>query len=240
LKGENVAGQVFVSYSRRDSEYVAELVKYLKAQGIDIWVDTNLDLGDRWTAEIRTMIDTCAAFVVVMTPAAEDSKWVERELGRALDLGKLIIPVLLEGKPLFPVSELQYEDVTGGRLPNDGFVTRLQNLPQSSIPPQRPAMKHGIRRSTIRILCALCILLYAAFLLIVASSGASLSSIPLVVLGVAGLAAGVAAWALALYRAAKSHHNGWLAIIGFTSVAGGLPGFLATVVYAITGPADIP
>jgi hypothetical protein len=60
--------------------------------------------------------------------------------------------------------------------------------------------------------------------------------VPVFVCGVAGLAMGVAAWVLSLKRAGMSNHRAWGAVIGFGTLAGGLPGFLATVAYAIAGP----
>jgi hypothetical protein len=106
--------------------------------------------------------------------------------------------------------------------------------------------EHMVKRSTIRRLCALCVLLYAIFTpllvtIINADAGPSVAMlVPMLVCGFAGLAAGVAAWVLSMSRAGQLGHNGWAALIGFGTLAGGLPGLLATMAYAIAGPADVP
>jgi hypothetical protein len=82
--------------------------------------------GDRWDKIIRDQIDTCAAFVVIMTPDADESDWVNREINRAEQQRKPVFPLLLKGSTFFRLSNLQFEDVTGGRLPSDRYITRLQ------------------------------------------------------------------------------------------------------------------
>src|SRR5262249_46250018 len=42
--------------------------------------------------------------------------------------GKQVLPLLLEGKAFFALLSTQYDDVTGGRLPDDHFVARLRSL----------------------------------------------------------------------------------------------------------------
>src|SRR5450432_2712983 len=42
--------------------------------------------------------------------------------------GITILPMLLAGDPFFRLSDVQFEDVQGGQLPSDAFVTRLRGL----------------------------------------------------------------------------------------------------------------
>jgi TIR domain len=130
-----LAGHVFISYSRRDAEYVTKLVEYLRAQGLTVWVDTNLDPGDRWNTIIREQIEASAVFVLVMTPAAETSEWVERELQYAQSLGRLIVPLLLDGKPFFSLFNRQHDNVVGGRMPSAELVAQLRDLTSTAAPP---------------------------------------------------------------------------------------------------------
>ena len=62
-----------------------------------------------------------------MTPAPEESEWVERELDRAQNRHKPILPVLLRGDAFFRLGNIHYEDVTAGRMPTGEFVARLRN-----------------------------------------------------------------------------------------------------------------
>jgi len=120
-----VSGHVFVSYSRTDKPYVDRLVAHLGAAGIPVWVDHEIDHGDRWASVIESQITTCAAFVPVMTPAAAGSEWVEREVQFAQQLAKPILPLLLSGRPFFRLGTTQHEDVTGGGMPTAKFIERL-------------------------------------------------------------------------------------------------------------------
>ncbi|MBB5870294.1 chaperonin GroEL [Allocatelliglobosispora scoriae] len=123
-----MADHVFISYSRADGDYVRRLVEHLGRHGVPVWVDDKLDYGDEWAAVLREQIASCAALVAVMTPTAEASPWVEREIAYAEQLGKPIRPLLLAGQGFFRLGDLQRENVTGGELPSDAFVAGLRAL----------------------------------------------------------------------------------------------------------------
>lgn len=120
---------VFVSYSRDDQRYVDRLARHLTLQGVEVWIDADIDYGSRWSAVIREQIDTCEAMLVVMTPAAEQSTWVEREIERAEHIGKPIHPLLLDGPPFFRLGHLHYADVRGGKLPPSSLIADLPARP---------------------------------------------------------------------------------------------------------------
>jgi hypothetical protein len=119
---------VFISYSRRDSAYVTRLVEFLRANQIPAWADSAINYGDHWEDVIVTQIDTCTAFVPVMTPAAWASPWVRNEMARARQKEKPILPLLLAGDIFFGLSHVEAEDVTSGQMPTPQFVARLQNI----------------------------------------------------------------------------------------------------------------
>jgi hypothetical protein len=60
-----------------------------------------------------------------MSPAAEASEWVDRELARAELKGLPVLPLLLDGDPFFRLGPTQYEDVRGGRMPTEPFARRV-------------------------------------------------------------------------------------------------------------------
>jgi hypothetical protein len=123
-----IADHVFVSYSRSDQDYVDRLVAHLRGEGLDVWIDTNIDYGSTWPSVIRDAVDSCDAFVVVMTPEAERSEWVANEIQRAKVQSKPILPLLLEGLPFFVLGVVQHESVVGGAMPSAAFVHRLRVL----------------------------------------------------------------------------------------------------------------
>jgi hypothetical protein len=123
-----VPGQVFVSYSRHDAEYVRRLVDFLRHSGFDVWSDEGIDVGTQWVDVVRGKIDTCAAFVLIMTPDSERSTWVARELERANARAKPILPMLLAGSPFDSLRGTQFESVVGGTGPSARFVEQLRSL----------------------------------------------------------------------------------------------------------------
>jgi hypothetical protein len=117
---------VFVSYAHDDGLYTERLVDHLLKRRIAVFWDRNIPPGHRWAPLLRDRIDQCSALVVVMTPAAEESRGVEREINRAEHAGRPIIPLLLAGKPFFLLADLQFHDVTGGAMPSPHLVERLR------------------------------------------------------------------------------------------------------------------
>jgi hypothetical protein len=71
----------FISYSRSlDGGYVHDLAAHLNANAIPTWHDNELAHDERWPRAIPEKVDRCGAFIVVMTPEAEESRWVENEV----------------------------------------------------------------------------------------------------------------------------------------------------------------
>jgi formylglycine-generating enzyme required for sulfatase activity len=134
LEVPSAAGQLFLSYSRHDRDYVARLAADLQDHGYDTWYDDRIDLGHRWWRTIEKAIETCAGMVVVMSPEARESEWVEKEILLAQQEGKPILPLLLRGKGLPLLINKEYADVRGGQLPPADFYTRLRRVvPPASV-----------------------------------------------------------------------------------------------------------
>ena len=124
-----VSGHVFISYRHGpETEYVERLAAFLTSAGVPVWFDREIVTGDRWDQLIRTQVDGCAAFVVIMTPEAEQARWVAREITQAENRNRPIFPLLLLGEAFFRLNDLQFEDVRRGQMPGSEFVRRLQSL----------------------------------------------------------------------------------------------------------------
>ncbi|HVC71196.1 MAG TPA: TIR domain-containing protein [Acidimicrobiales bacterium] len=86
---------VFLSYSRRDSEFVDRLSAALDVRGKQVWIDTDsIADAEVFPQAIRTAIETSDAFLFVITPEAVSSAYCEQEVTYAGELGKRIVPVL--------------------------------------------------------------------------------------------------------------------------------------------------
>ena len=120
-------GHIFISYSHKDTEYAHALTENLQSMGISVWVDARLDYGSQWPLEIQKQLDSCDAFILIMTPRAFASDWVQSELQRAKRKTKPIFPLLLEGdEPWLSVESTQYYDVRDGSFPDVRFYSALK------------------------------------------------------------------------------------------------------------------
>jgi hypothetical protein len=87
---ERLPRRVFISYSRRDREWLDRLVAHLAPlvhdKRIEPWVDSGkIDYGDRYNDEIVRAIDTSRAAVLLVSPNFQSSSFiVENELPRLL------------------------------------------------------------------------------------------------------------------------------------------------------------
>lgn len=105
---------VFVSYARRDDERVAPLVEGLRQLGADVWLDQAVIAGERWWAEILAHIRECDVFIQAVSPAAIESEACTKERVFAEQLGKPLLPVVVE-------------DVDTALLPADLSTLQLLN-----------------------------------------------------------------------------------------------------------------
>jgi hypothetical protein len=130
-----MGGHVFICYDHEEGgPYVARLAAHLIGAGVPVWYDREIITGHRWAHLIRDQIDTAAAFITVMTPRGERSDWINREIDQAQQVQLPIFPLLLAGTRYFRVADIQYEDVTHGRMPSDDFVRRLRDLVTGGVP----------------------------------------------------------------------------------------------------------
>ena len=106
---------LFISYSKQDIDFVRYLRALLEAEDFAVWLDeARLTPSTRWWKDIERNIDSCGAFIVVMSPDAYNSDWVEREILRAEKQRRPIYPVLLAGEPWSRLANIQYEDLRAG------------------------------------------------------------------------------------------------------------------------------
>jgi hypothetical protein len=88
---------VFLSHSSKDKAFVRKLLNDLQQEGVPVWIDeVELRAGDSLSA-IWSGIRDSGCLLVVLSTAARESGWVEKEieLAKSMD-GVRIVPVLLE------------------------------------------------------------------------------------------------------------------------------------------------
>src|SRR4051794_970525 len=91
---------VFISYSRTDSRFVGALAEGLRENGKDVWLDIKgIRDAEVFPEALRNAIGSSDGFVFVISPASVKSAYCMREVGDAVDAGKLIVPVDFEHVP---------------------------------------------------------------------------------------------------------------------------------------------
>lgn len=89
---------IFLSYSRQDSDIMRRLSHNLRAGGFRVWTDETLKPGEEsWKRAIESAIEASQCVVVLLSPGAKQSEWVERELDYARAQKRLIFPILAKG-----------------------------------------------------------------------------------------------------------------------------------------------
>lgn len=100
--------QVFTSYSRRDTEVVDRLVRDLERAGLEVWIDReDIHAGNSWRVQIVEAIDTCEAFVLMLSPNSAASDNVRKEIDLAQDSARKTFVVMLE--PMKLPAEIRYQ-----------------------------------------------------------------------------------------------------------------------------------
>ncbi|HEY5732072.1 MAG TPA: TIR domain-containing protein, partial [Anaerolineales bacterium] len=88
-------GSVFISYSRKDKEFVKKLNDALDNAGVQAWVDwEGIELASDWMQTITTAIQSHDAFIFVISPDSIKSKVCAEELELGINLNKKLIPIL--------------------------------------------------------------------------------------------------------------------------------------------------
>jgi len=96
---------VFISYSRKDKEFVSQLLDALAIAEREVWVDwEDIPRGSDWMHEIIEGIDNANAFIFVVSPNSLQSEVCNQELTHAIKKNKRIIPAI-------------YQDITNEVMP---------------------------------------------------------------------------------------------------------------------------
>jgi adenylate cyclase len=87
---------IFISYSRRDSEQATALADRLRASGAVVWMDTAaLAAAETWSAEIVSAIRDCKVFIVLLSESSVGSVNVTKEVALASEKNKSIVAIEL-------------------------------------------------------------------------------------------------------------------------------------------------
>ena len=118
--------KVFLSYAREDAAAARQLAESIGRAGHDVWWDSHIKGGSRFSTEIDRELKTAQAVVVLWSQASVESAWVQDEAAEGRDSGRLV-PVTLGGsRP--PLGFRQFHTVDFGTWNGDGEPANLDEL----------------------------------------------------------------------------------------------------------------
>ena len=108
----------FISYQTNDIDDAYWVKKVLIENGINCWMaPDSIPGGSSYADEIDDAINGCTVFVLVLSEQTQHSKWVKKELDRAINTGKLVLPFMIENIVLFKGQDRLVNKFTRGPLP---------------------------------------------------------------------------------------------------------------------------
>lgn len=107
---------IFLSYSRTDTEIMQSVKQSFKDAGLSVWTDEGIEPGTAsWTKAIENAVDDAQMLVCICSPEAKDSRWVQAEINRAEMRKKIVYLILARGDELdaipFGYNFHQYTDI---------------------------------------------------------------------------------------------------------------------------------
>src|SRR6266508_3541026 len=113
---------IFISYDHEDIDFAENVKHEIERAGFVAYMDKDgLHAGDNWRQEIDQAIKESSALIVVMTPHAKNSEYVNYEWAFAFGAGVRVIPLLRKNtEKHLRLENIQYRDFTGsGIRPSD-------------------------------------------------------------------------------------------------------------------------
>ena len=132
---------VFISYATQDAEFAHRLADDLRRLGVRVWIaPESIRPGESWVRAIERGMEESSHAVIVLTPAALKSKWVEKETDAAIAQerkGRIqVIPLNVEpcAVPLF----LSTYQMVSFRRDYDAGLSQLADILDVQVTPPEP------------------------------------------------------------------------------------------------------
>ncbi|MCL4872285.1 MAG: SUMF1/EgtB/PvdO family nonheme iron enzyme [Anaerolineae bacterium] len=138
--------QVFVSHSSIDADLAQRLAHDLQAHGYDIFITPDsIHPGEKWLPAINRGLEESGIFLVLLTPHAVQSGWVQDETNAAINLQRqnVLRFIPLDVKPATPPPLWQaYQWIPFQNDYKDGLQQLLQALqPERTVQLDEPHLK---------------------------------------------------------------------------------------------------
>jgi hypothetical protein len=98
----------FISYSHKDKLIADAACATVEGAGVRCWIaPRDIRPGAEWGESIAKGIDQCPVLILILSSSSNDSRQVQREVGRAFNKGLTIVPVRIED--VEPVDALAFD-----------------------------------------------------------------------------------------------------------------------------------
>jgi hypothetical protein len=154
---------VFLSYSRIDIDIMQRVKQDLRNAGLKVWTDEGIEPGTfSWKEAIEDAIRDTEMLVVLLSPDANNSKWVQREIDYADVQDVQVMPILVRGEPRdsvpFALAGSQFIDLRTNYEPGiktlisrcydymqktGGVTVEHKRVPRNILPPRHVMMYVG-------------------------------------------------------------------------------------------------
>ncbi len=124
-----MTNHIFISYSKKDSDFALKLAEDLQDAGFKIWIDRTIGGGDKCRETIEKNLKAAEEVIIVVSPKSMASEWVRHEGSLAYGWGKRLIPILIEPVDSLPpwLEDYQWVDFfnTSAETAFDALVAAL-------------------------------------------------------------------------------------------------------------------
>ncbi len=91
---------IFVSYAHRDRAHIDPILAGLAGDGVRLWIDTEIHVGEEWDTRLETQLTACSGLIAFVSDDYAASKHCRRELKFADALDKPILASSFGTAPL--------------------------------------------------------------------------------------------------------------------------------------------
>ncbi|MGI9070567.1 MAG: toll/interleukin-1 receptor domain-containing protein [Bryobacteraceae bacterium] len=148
---------VFISYSHvsPDQDLARQLAGLLEANGVTVFVDTKIRIGEDWVEQIDRQLRISQYFVVLVSAASIQSDMVRREIALAYKLRKAkqltILPVRMDATRELPYDIGAYLDLIQYVVwnPSESFDPICRMILQAITEPEKAVMQIAAQASVL-------------------------------------------------------------------------------------------
>jgi len=147
---------VFISYSHvsPDQDLASQLAGALEANGLTVFVDTKIRIGEDWVEQIDRQLRSSQYFIVLLSAASIESDMVRREIALAYKLRKAkqlaIFPVRMDVARELPYDIGAYLDSIQYVVwnPGESFDPICRRILHAIVDPEKSAIQVGAETPT--------------------------------------------------------------------------------------------